>query len=53
MASNPCFDRHHTHTHTSRFKPGPNDIKKRIEALIEQEYLARDPNERGKYNYMA
>lgn len=37
----------------ARFKPKPNDIKKRIEALIEQEYMERDANERGIYNYLA
>ena len=37
----------------ARFKPKPNDIKKRIEALIEQEYLERDPDNRGTYNYLA
>lgn len=31
---------------SARFKPKPNDIKKRIEALIEQEYLERDPGNR-------
>jgi len=38
---------------SARFKPKPNDIKKRIEALIEQEYMERDANERGTYNYLA
>jgi len=38
---------------SARFKAQPNDIKKRIEALIEQEYLERDPNNRGTYNYLA
>ena len=38
---------------TARFKPKPNDIKKRIEALIEQEYMERDKDERGTYNYLA
>jgi cullin 3 len=37
----------------ARFQPRPNDIKKRIEALIEQEYLARDEADRGVYNYLA
>jgi len=38
---------------SARFKPRPNDIKKRVEALIEQEYMERDPAERGQYNYKA
>lgn len=38
---------------SARFKPLPNNIKKRIEALIEQEYMERDVNERGTYNYKA
>jgi len=37
----------------ARFQPKPNDIKKRIEALIEQEYLERDAADRGVYNYLA
>jgi len=37
----------------ARFRPKPNDIKKRIESLIEQEYLERDPDERGTYKYLA
>jgi len=36
-----------------RFKARPPDIKKRIEALIEQEYLERDAKDRGVYNYLA
>jgi cullin 3 len=38
---------------SARFQPKPNDIKKRIEALIEQEYLERDAQDRGMYNYLA
>lgn len=38
---------------SARFKPRPNDIKKRIEALIEQEYMERDKDDRGVYNYLA
>jgi len=37
----------------ARFKARPPDIKKRIEALIEQEYLERDTKDRGVYNYLA
>ena len=37
----------------ARFKPKPQMIKKRIEALIEQEYMERDPDNRGVYNYLA
>jgi hypothetical protein len=36
-----------------RFKPQSQDIKKRIEALIEQEYLERHPDKRNVYNYKA
>jgi cullin 3 len=38
---------------SARFKAKPPDIKKRIEALIEQEYLERDSKDRGVYNYLA
>lgn len=38
---------------SARFKPKPNDVKKRIEALIEQEYMERDADDRGVYNYKA
>jgi cullin 3 len=37
----------------ARFIPKPNDIKKRIEALIEQEYLERDKQNRNVYKYLA
>jgi len=37
----------------SRFSPTPNVIKKRIEALIEQEYLERDKGDRSVYKYLA
>jgi len=37
----------------ARFAPKPNKIKKRIEALIEQEYLERDKNDRSEYRYLA
>jgi len=38
---------------SARFKPKPADIRKRVEAMIEQEYLARDPKDRQTYNYTA
>ena len=37
----------------ARFTPSPAMIKKRIEHLIEQEYMKRDPNRRGVYEYLA
>ena len=33
------------------FQAQPNFIKKRIESLIEREYLEREKNEKGKYIY--
>ncbi|XP_013407184.1 cullin-3-A [Lingula anatina] len=36
-----------------RFLPSPVVIKKRIEGLIEREYLARTPEDRKIYNYVA
>jgi len=38
---------------SARFKPKPGDIKREIEVMIEQEYLARDPKDRQTYNYTA
>lgn len=37
----------------SRFLPSPILIKKRIESLIEREYLARIPEDRKIYSYVA
>jgi hypothetical protein len=37
----------------ARFKPQPSMIKKRIESLIESEYLERNEDDRALYNYMA
>lgn len=37
----------------SRFLPSPVVIKKRIEGLIEREYLARTPEDRKIYTYVA
>ncbi|EGC30785.1 hypothetical protein DICPUDRAFT_157447 [Dictyostelium purpureum] len=36
-----------------KFQPKPTDLKKRIEVLIEKEYLCRDPENPMIYNYMA
>jgi|Transcript_52290 cullin 3 len=36
-----------------RFQPSPDDIKKRIESLIEREYMERSQQSRSKYNYLA
>ncbi|KAH3761929.1 cullin C [Pelomyxa schiedti] len=38
---------------SSRFMPNPVLIKKRIESLLEREYLARDATNRTVYNYLA
>jgi cullin 1 len=35
------------------FTPNPRDIKKRIEALIDREYLERSADNPGVYNYLA
>lgn len=35
----------------NNFKPQPNHIKQRIEALIEQEYIERDVHDRTKLIY--
>eukprot|EP01059_Diplonema_ambulator_P031149 TRINITY_DN564_c0_g1_i12.p1 TRINITY_DN564_c0_g1~~TRINITY_DN564_c0_g1_i12.p1 ORF type:complete len:740 (+),score=200.99 TRINITY_DN564_c0_g1_i12:88-2307(+) len=36
-----------------RFAPSPEDIKKRIESLIEREYIERSPDARTTYVYLA
>lgn len=36
-----------------RFVPEPRDIKQRIEHLIEQDYLTRDPEQVNTLNYVA
>ena len=38
---------------SARFPPKPTLIKRRIEALIELEYLERDEKDRSVYNYLA
>jgi hypothetical protein len=35
-----------------RFRPNVADLKKRIEALIEREYLERDPDDMRMYKYL-
>jgi len=37
--------------HCHNFKPQPNHIKQRIEALIEQEYIERDTRDRSRLIY--
>lgn len=36
-----------------KFPASPVDLKKRIESLIERDYLERDPNKPGDYRYLA
>ncbi|VDD90715.1 unnamed protein product [Enterobius vermicularis] len=36
-----------------RFLPNPQLVKKRIESLIEREYLSRDKEDHRRYNYVA
>ena len=38
---------------SARFAPSPAVIKKRIESLIDREFLERDPNDRRMYKYVA
>ena len=38
---------------SSRFTPSPADVKKRIESLIDREYLERSDEDRRVYNYLA
>lgn len=38
---------------SSRFMPDPTVIKKRIESLIEREYVRRDADSHKKYHYIA
>ena len=38
---------------SSRFRPNPIVIKKRVESLIEREYLERTEGDRKSYNYLA
>lgn len=38
---------------SKRFTPSPRIVKKRIEAMIQQGYIERDPEQRSVYNYIA
>ena len=38
---------------SGRFMPPPQFVKKRVESLIEREYLERDENDRRQYRYVA
>lgn len=38
---------------STRFVPQPADIKKRIEHLMERDYLERDPDSPNVYSYLA
>jgi cullin 3 len=38
---------------SNRFKPSPAEIKKRIEDLIERDYLERDATDKRIYSYMS
>jgi cullin 3 len=38
---------------SNRFNPSPVAIKRRIESLIEREYMERDANDRNLYRYIA
>ena len=38
---------------SARFVPNPTVIKKRIESLIEREFLERDASDRRLYRYLA
>ena len=36
-----------------KFPAAASDVKKRIESLIEREYMERDAKDRNRYNYLA
>lgn len=38
---------------SGRFVPAPTAIKKRVESLIEREYIERSKEDRNDYNYVA
>lgn len=40
-------------TQLAFFKPDPKVVKRRIEALIDREYLERDPDQPNVYRYLA
>lgn len=37
----------------ARFQPRPSMIKQAVEAMLEQEYLSRDSDDRRKLSYVA
>jgi len=38
---------------SARFQPSPADVKRRIEGLIERDYMERDRESKGVYHYLA
>ena len=38
---------------SARFHPSPTDVKKRIEGLIDRDYMERDKESKGVYHYLA
>ena len=58
MKSRKCLDHNNlvaevTKQLQSLFSPNPSEIKKRIESLIEREYLERDESDRRLFRYLA
>ena len=58
MKSSKCLDHNNlvaevTKQLQSLFSPNPSEIKKRIESLIEREYLERDESDRRLFRYLA
>ena len=51
--NHPCVCAQVTRQLSSRFLPNPTVIKKRIESLIEREFLERDAADRKLYRYLA
>lgn len=38
---------------SARFQPSPTDVKRRIEGLIDRDYMERDRESKGLYHYLA